>query len=105
MAPHYAETLRRWRTNLQDHLEDARQLGYSDEFLRKWNYYLCYCEAAFEERHVGVVQLVLDNHACRRDPLAIAHAAGETHRHGPMSRVGRKAEDHGVAACMGGHSS
>jgi len=39
-APHYAETLRRWRRTFHKRLEDVRRLGYSDEFIRRWNYYL-----------------------------------------------------------------
>jgi len=105
MAPHYAETLRRWRANLQDRLEDVRRLGYPDELVRLWNYYLCYCEAAFEERHVGVVQMVFDNHACRRDPLAIAQVATELRRPGIAARRDCTADDHRVAACGGGYPS
>lgn len=100
LAPHYAETLRRWRANLQDRLEDVKRLGYSAEFIRLWNYYLCYCEAAFEERHVGVVQMVFDNHACRRDPLAIAQAAAESPCPEFGSRPHRTAEGNSVAACV-----
>ena len=33
----------------------------SDEFLRLWTYYLAYCEAAFLERYVSDVQVVLAN--------------------------------------------
>jgi cyclopropane-fatty-acyl-phospholipid synthase len=105
MAPHYAETLRRWRSNLQNRWEDARRLGYSEEFLRLWKYYLCYCEAAFEERHVSVVQMVFDNHACRRDPLAITQATTEAHRHRRASRMDCKAETKHASACAGGHPS
>jgi len=58
-------------------LDDVRRLGYSDEFIRMWNYYLCYCEAAFEERHVGVLQLQFDKPECRRDLVDLGgnHAA------------------------------
>ena len=66
-APHYAETLRRWRRAFHKRLDDVRRLGYSDEFIRLWNYYLCYCEAAFEERHVGVLQVQFDKPECRRE--------------------------------------
>lgn len=66
-APHYAETLRRWRQAFHMRLDDVRRLGYSEEFIRLWNYYLCYCEAAFEERHVGVQQIQFDKPKCRRD--------------------------------------
>ncbi|MES1212965.1 MAG: cyclopropane-fatty-acyl-phospholipid synthase family protein [Singulisphaera sp.] len=75
MAPHYAETLRRWRANFRRRVDEVRGLGYSAELIRLWDYYLCYCEAAFEERHVGVVQMVFDNDGCRRDPLAVGQAA------------------------------
>lgn len=74
-APHYAETLRRWRDAFQARLEEVRALGYDERFIRLWNYYLCYCEAAFEERAVGVVQLQFDKPECRRDPLKIGRSA------------------------------
>jgi cyclopropane-fatty-acyl-phospholipid synthase len=65
-SPHYAETLRRWRANFHGHLDDIRALGYSEQFIRQWDYYLCYCEAAFEERCVGVLQILLEKLECRR---------------------------------------
>ncbi len=71
-APHYAETLRRWGQAFQERLAEVRQLGYTEEFIRLWNYYLCYCEALFEERYVGVVQLVFDKPLCRRDPIDLS---------------------------------
>lgn len=71
-GPHYAETLRRWRVAFQNRLDDVRQLGYSEEFIRLWNYYLCYCEAAFEERYVGVIQIQFDKPECRRDPINLS---------------------------------
>ena len=36
-----------------------RGLGFDENFLRMWDYYLAYCEGAFRERHIGNVQLVL----------------------------------------------
>lgn len=69
-APHYAETLRRWRTSFHSRLDDVRRLGYPDRFIRLWDYYLCYCEAVFEERHISVLQLQFDKPLCRRDALA-----------------------------------
>ena len=44
---HYAETLRRWRANFNAALEVVRALGFDDDFIRTWNYYLTYCEAGF----------------------------------------------------------
>lgn len=68
-GPHYAETLRRWRRAFHQRLDDVRALGYDERFIRMWDYYLCYCEAAFDERAVGVVQLVFDKPG-RRRPVA-----------------------------------
>lgn len=55
---HYAETLRVWRQRFHENLNDVRALGFSEQFLRMWHYYLCYCEAAFRERATGVIQAV-----------------------------------------------
>ncbi len=57
---HYARTLREWYTNFMVSLSEIKQMGYSDEFIRLWQYYLCYCEAGFLERYTSVVQLVFD---------------------------------------------
>lgn len=59
IGPHYAETLRRWRRRFRDNLGRVRALGYDERFVRLWDYYLCYCEAGFEEGIVGDVQLLL----------------------------------------------
>ena len=53
----YARTLREWRTRFFHRLADVRGLGFDERFVRMWEYYLCYCEAAFLERAVGVSQL------------------------------------------------
>jgi cyclopropane-fatty-acyl-phospholipid synthase len=37
----------------------VRQLDLSEEFLRMWEFYLCYCEGGFAERALGDVQLLL----------------------------------------------
>lgn len=68
-APHYAETLRRWRQGFWNRIDEVRKLGYSERFIRMWHYYLCYCEAVFEERHIGVLQIQWDKPECRRDAL------------------------------------
>lgn len=65
-GPHYARTLGQWRRAFRQSLDAVRALGYSEEFIRLWDYYLCYCEAAFEERCVGVVQIVFDRPLRRR---------------------------------------
>lgn len=52
----YARTLRAWRDNFSARLAEVSRLGFDDRFIRKWRYYLCYCEAAFALRNITVVQ-------------------------------------------------
>ena len=59
IGPHYATTLARWRDNFLARLAEVRALGYPEEFVRMWEFYLCYCEAGFAERALGDVQLLL----------------------------------------------
>lgn len=54
----YARTLKEWREKFNSRVEDIMQLKFDTEFVRKWNYYLSYCEAAFKMRNINVVQLV-----------------------------------------------
>jgi cyclopropane-fatty-acyl-phospholipid synthase len=66
LTPHYAETLRRWRSRMFENLPRMRDLGLDDRFLRMWEFYLCYCEGGFEERSIGLVQAVLEKPGARR---------------------------------------
>jgi cyclopropane-fatty-acyl-phospholipid synthase len=54
----YAETLRRWRVTFNQNENAVRALNFDTRFIRKWNYYLSYCEAAFAMRNISVVQAV-----------------------------------------------
>jgi len=57
-GPDYAKTLRLWRERFNGERQAVRRLGFDDRFIRKWNYYLSYCEAAFAMRNISVVQMV-----------------------------------------------
>ncbi len=59
IGPHYATTLRHWRENFLANLDAVRAQGFSEEFIRMWEFYLCYCEGGFEERVIGDVQMLL----------------------------------------------
>lgn len=61
----YARTLRIWRERFLKRLPEVRGLGYPDEFIRMWEWYLLYCEAGFLERAISTVQLVFDKPDCR----------------------------------------
>jgi cyclopropane-fatty-acyl-phospholipid synthase len=56
---HYAETLRRWRERFLARVDEVHALGFDDRFVRMWEFYLAYCEAAFLARYVNDLQLVL----------------------------------------------
>ncbi|MCL4110282.1 UNVERIFIED_CONTAM: hypothetical protein GTU68_038638 [Idotea baltica] len=55
---HYARTLQHWNKRFHARLDDVRQQGFSERFIRMWRYYLTYCEAAFLERATGLVQVM-----------------------------------------------
>ncbi len=57
-GPDYARTLRLWRENFAARLDAVQALGFDERFVRKWTYYLCYCEAAFALRNISVVHTV-----------------------------------------------
>ncbi len=70
----YAETLRRWRSGFMAAQAavlglDARSQGlahvqgngrrFDATFIRTWEFYLAYCEAAFDEKNIDVMQFTL----------------------------------------------
>ena len=59
IGTHYARTLELWRLALQERTGDVMGLGFDREFLRKWHYYFCYCEAGFRSRTVRNYQFLL----------------------------------------------
>jgi len=55
----YAETLVRWRERFLAEEPRVRSLGFDARFLRTWEFYLAYCEAAFAGGNTDVVQFTL----------------------------------------------
>jgi cyclopropane-fatty-acyl-phospholipid synthase len=55
----YATTLAHWRERFLANLDAVRRMGFSEEFVRMWEFYLCYCEGGFRERIIGTVQMAL----------------------------------------------
>jgi len=70
IGPHYARTLAEWRIRFFDNIEQVRALGYPEEFIRMWEFYLCYCEGGFEERALGDVHLLLVKPHNRRQVIS-----------------------------------
>jgi cyclopropane-fatty-acyl-phospholipid synthase len=76
IGPHYATTLAAWRERFMSRLPQVRALGYPDEFIRMWEFYLCYCEGGFLERQLGDVHALFTKPGCRRAPIALGRHAG-----------------------------
>jgi cyclopropane-fatty-acyl-phospholipid synthase len=55
----YAETLRRWRVRFLARERDVLALGFDARFMKIWEFYLAYCEAAFATGNTDVVQFTL----------------------------------------------
>ena len=75
IGPHYARTLGQWRENVKRNQARIRALGYSEAFLRMWEFYLCYCEGGFAEQVLGDVQMLLVKPGARRAPIVPPLAA------------------------------
>ena len=58
ITSHYAETLKRWRVNFLNSIDQVKKMGFSESFINMWEFYFVYCEAGFAERHIGDVQIV-----------------------------------------------
>ena len=56
MGRSYQKTLHLWRDTFNEKRDRVLAMGFDERFCRKWNYYLCYCEAAFGMRNISVVQ-------------------------------------------------
>jgi cyclopropane-fatty-acyl-phospholipid synthase len=55
----YAETLKRWREAFLHQREQVLAHGFDGRFMLIWEFYLAYCEAAFMEDNIDVVQYTL----------------------------------------------
>ena len=55
----YAITLANWREVFMAQLAAVRAQGFDERFIRTWEFYLAYCEAAFRQRSTDVVQFTL----------------------------------------------
>jgi cyclopropane-fatty-acyl-phospholipid synthase len=66
---HYARTLKEWDNRLVANHQKLLQRGYPEVLYRMWRYYFGYCEGGFEERNIGVSQILLTKPKARRQPL------------------------------------
>ena len=55
----YAHTLKLWRDDFLAQESRVLQLGFDKRFIRIWEFYLAYCEAAFAQANTDVMQFTL----------------------------------------------
>jgi cyclopropane-fatty-acyl-phospholipid synthase len=58
IGTHYATTLALWREQFNRNIDLLNKQNFDEFFIRKWNYYFSYCEAAFAMRNINCMQLV-----------------------------------------------
>jgi cyclopropane-fatty-acyl-phospholipid synthase len=56
----YARTLHCWLASFREHSDDVLALGFDQQFLRMWEFYLAYCEAGFRAGYINVHQLRIE---------------------------------------------
>ncbi len=57
----YDRTLGEWLQRFDDRVKDIRALGYRDEFIRKWRFYMAYCMSGFATGRTDVVQFKMSH--------------------------------------------
>jgi cyclopropane-fatty-acyl-phospholipid synthase len=67
IGTHYAKTLNSWHKRFNERLDEVRAKGFSEGFIRMWQYYLCYCEGGFKEQVISTTQLHLVKPMARID--------------------------------------
>lgn len=55
----YAQTLLDWRQAFKTKIDEVKEQGFDQRFIRLWEYYLCYCEGGFREAVIGTAQVLL----------------------------------------------
>lgn len=65
IGAHYALTLQHWRERFLSRLQQVREQGFSETFIRMWEFYLCYCEGGFRERSISTAQILFTKPLCR----------------------------------------
>ncbi|MFL3004540.1 MAG: class I SAM-dependent methyltransferase [Candidatus Neomarinimicrobiota bacterium] len=65
ITKHYAETLNRWKVNFLKVIPEVKKMGFSEAFIKMWEFYFVFCEAGFLERNIGDVQLVFSKSGAR----------------------------------------
>lgn len=60
LSAHYVRTLSDWHDRFCAAADRVRELGFDESFLRRWRFYLKYCEGGFAEGRLGLRQLLYE---------------------------------------------
>lgn len=58
IGEYYVTTLMDWRKGFLANHDKIIGLGFSEDFIRTWDYYFCYCAAAFNQGYINDIQAV-----------------------------------------------
>jgi len=53
IGQHYAITLFDWLRRFNQHAQQIKAQGFSEQFIRMWRFYLCYCAAGFRQAYIS----------------------------------------------------
>lgn len=56
----YAKTLHHWRERFLAQKDQVLALGFDENFIRMWDFYLCYCEGGFKEGVISDVHMLFE---------------------------------------------
>lgn len=59
IGPHYALTLAGWKDRFLANRDRVLTLGFPETFIRRWEYYLSFCQAGFAQHYIDDLQIVL----------------------------------------------
>lgn len=68
----YAQTLALWREQFNQSLDKVNDQGFSEQFIRMWDFYFCYCQAGFMERSIHATQMLFAKPSWRDKRYSIA---------------------------------
>jgi cyclopropane-fatty-acyl-phospholipid synthase len=53
IGKHYATTLIDWLRKFDQHVAQVKDQGFSEQFIRMWRFYFCYCAAGFKQSYIS----------------------------------------------------
>ena len=73
----YAQTLADWRKRFLARLPAVRKQGFSESFIRMWDFYFCYCQAGFMERTIHTAHIVMAKPGWRDSRYPLTSSKGQ----------------------------